>query len=65
VRVPLDRGSGKARGECEDFVTGFVTAHGDVWGRPVGITIANDGSLIFSEDAHGTIWRVTYRGGEG
>ena len=57
VRVPLDQG--KARGEYEDFVTGFVTPEGNVWGRPVGITVAKDGSLLFSEDAHGTIWRVS------
>jgi len=62
VRVPFDRESGKTRGEVEDFVTGFVTANGDVWGRPVGIAVEKDGSLLFSEDAHGTIWRVTYRG---
>ena len=62
VRVPFDHESGKARGEVEDFVTGFVTANGSVWGRPVGIAVANDGSLLFSEDAHGTIWRVSYRG---
>lgn len=57
VRVPLDHG--KATGEYEDFVTGFVTPEGNVWGRPVGVTIAKDGSLLFSEDAHGTIWRVS------
>jgi len=62
VRVPFDQESGKARGEVEDFVTGFVTPNGDVWGRPVGIAVAKDGSLLFSEDAHGTIWRVSYRG---
>ena len=57
VRVPLDHG--KARGEYEDFVTGFVTPEGNVWGRPVGLTVAKDGSLLFSDDAHGTIWRVS------
>jgi len=57
VRVPLDQG--KARGEYEDFVTGFVTPEGNVWGRPVGLTVAKDGSLLFSEDGHGTIWRVS------
>ena len=55
--VPLD--DGRARGEYEDFVTGFVTPEGSVWGRPVGVTVAKDGSLIFSEAAHGIIWRVT------
>jgi glucose/arabinose dehydrogenase len=60
VRVPFDHSTGKARGEYEDFVTGFITADGKVWGRPVGITVANDGSLLFSEDGNGTIWRVSY-----
>jgi len=62
VRVPFDKPSGKARGDYEDFVTGFVTPEGNVWGRPVGITIAKDGSLLFSEDGNNTIWRVTYIG---
>ena len=57
VRVPLE--NGKARGEYEDFVTGFVTPDGNVWGRPVGLTVAQDGSLLFSEDGNGTIWRVS------
>ena len=60
VRVPFDHSTGKALGEYEDFVTGFVTPKGDVWGRPVGITVAKDGSLLFSEDGNGTIWRVSY-----
>lgn len=60
VRVLFDRESGKARGEYEDFVTGFVTPEGNVWGRPVGIAVAKDGSLLFSEDGNGTIWRVSY-----
>ena len=60
VRVPFDHATGKAIGEYEDFVTGFVTPEGNVWGRPVGITVAKDGSLLFSEDGNGTIWRVTY-----
>jgi glucose/arabinose dehydrogenase len=60
VRVPFDRSTGKARGEYEDFLTGFVTPEGKVWGRPVGLTVAKDGSLLISEDANGTIWRVSY-----
>jgi glucose/arabinose dehydrogenase len=61
VRAPFDHSTGKARGEYEDFVTGFVTPEGKVWGRPVGITVAKDGSLLISEDGNGTIWRVSYR----
>ncbi|HEY4256937.1 MAG TPA: sorbosone dehydrogenase family protein [Candidatus Udaeobacter sp.] len=60
VRVPFDHATGKALGEYEDFVTGFVTSDGKVWGRPVGITVAKDGSLLISEDGNGTIWRVSY-----
>jgi glucose/arabinose dehydrogenase len=60
VRVPFDHSTGKVRGEYEDFMTGFVTADGKVWGRPVGITLAKDGSLLISEDGNGTIWRVSY-----
>jgi glucose/arabinose dehydrogenase len=62
VRVPLDKSTGKARGDYEDFVTGFVTPEENVWGRPVGVTVAKDGSLLFSEDGNKTIWRVSYEG---
>ena len=62
VRVPFDHTTGQALGEYEDFVTGFVTRNGSVWGRPVGITVAKDGALLFSEDGNGTIWRVSYNG---
>ena len=51
---------GVPSGEYEDFVTGFVTEDGRVWGRPVGIAEAKDGSLLFSDDENGTIWRVSY-----
>jgi len=60
VRVPFDHSTGKARGEYEDFVTGFVTPESKVWGRPVGITVAKHGSLLISEDGNGTIWRLSY-----
>jgi glucose/arabinose dehydrogenase len=60
IRVPLR--SGRATGEYEDFVTGFVTAAGKVWGRPVGVTVAADGSLVFTDDASESVWRVSYLG---
>jgi glucose/arabinose dehydrogenase len=50
---------GHATGEYDDFLTGFVTEAG-VWGRPVGVAVAHDGALLVTEDAHGTIWRVSY-----
>ena len=60
VRVILKDGA--PTGEYEDFVTGFVTDDGSVWGRPVGVSVAKDGALLFSEDGNGTIWRVAYSG---
>ena len=60
VRVILKDGA--QTGEYQDFVTGFVTEDGSVWGRPVGVAVAKDGALLFSEDGNGTIWRVGYSG---
>lgn len=60
VRVPLK--NGHASGIYEDFLTGFVTPNGDVWGRPVGVTTAPDGSLLVSDDGSKTIWRVSWAG---
>lgn len=59
IRVPLHQ-TGKASGEYEDFLTGFVLPNGDVWGRPVGITVAPDGSLLVTDDGSNSIWRVSY-----
>jgi len=61
IRVPLHQ-TGHASGEYEDFVTGFVLPNGNVWGRPVGITVAPDGSLLVTDDGSNTIWRVAYTG---
>jgi glucose/arabinose dehydrogenase len=58
IRVPLKNGA--PTGEYEDFLTGFVTQDGDVWGRPVGVTVAPDGALMVSDDAENCIWRVQY-----
>jgi glucose/arabinose dehydrogenase len=60
IRVPMK--DGVPTGEYEDFMTGFVIDDAHVWGRPVGVAIAKDGSLLVSEDGNGTIWRVTYHG---
>ena len=51
---------GVPTGEYDDFVTGFVINDNEVWGRPVGVTVDRDGALLVSEDASGTIWRITY-----
>ena len=60
IRVPLK--DGKATGEYEDFLVGFVTPEGNVWGRPVGVAVAKDGSLLVTDDGSGIIWRVAYTG---
>ena len=59
IRVPLHQ-TGHASGEYEDFLTGFVLPDGNVWGRPVGVTVAPDGSLLVSDDGSDSIWRVSY-----
>ncbi len=62
VRVPLT--DGKATGVYEDFLTGFVTESGDVWGRPVSVTVAKDGALLVTDDGSGTVWRITSQAGK-
>jgi len=37
-------------------------ANGQVWGRPVGVAIANDGSLFVTDDGSRSVWHVTYVG---
>ncbi|MGO8819605.1 MAG: PQQ-dependent sugar dehydrogenase [Terriglobia bacterium] len=63
IRVPLK--DGRASGEYEDFLTGFVTPSGDVWGRPVGVAAARDGSILVTDDGGSCIWRVSYVGRSG
>lgn len=52
--------NGRTIGEYEDFLTGFVTPGGKIWGRPVGVAVAKDGSLIVSDDGSNSLWRVRY-----
>jgi glucose/arabinose dehydrogenase len=63
VRVPMK--NNRPTGEYEDFLTGFVTPDGNVWGRPVGVAVGRDGALLVSDDGSGTVWRVAYRSGSG
>ncbi len=60
IRVPMK--SGHATGEYQDFLTGFVTPDGEVWGRPVGVAVAQDGALIVTDDGSNSVWRVAYQG---
>jgi len=61
IRVPLHQ-TGRASGEYEHFMTGFVVDNGHVWGRPVGVAVAPDGSLLVTDDASHSIWRIRYTG---
>lgn len=47
-------------GEYEDFLTGFIVSDSSAWGRPVATVVASDGSLLMSDDAGHTIYRVSY-----
>jgi len=61
IRVPLHQ-TGRATGEYEDFMTGFVVDNGHVWGRLVGIAVAPDGALLITDDGSGSIWSIRYTG---
>jgi glucose/arabinose dehydrogenase len=60
IRIPMK--DGHASGEYDDFLTGFVTADGQVWGRPVGVAVSNDGSLFVTDDGSRSVWHVVYTG---
>jgi glucose/arabinose dehydrogenase len=50
-------------GGYEDFLTGWMLDENSrqVWGRPVGLLVLNDGSMLIADDGANKIWRVTYR----
>lgn len=52
---------GKPSGKPEDFLTGFIAnlEKNEVHGRPVGVTILPDGSMLVTDDVTNTIWRVS------
>ena len=55
--VPFQEGR---PGTPEEFLTGFIANEeaGEVYGRPVGVAVHVDGSLLIADDAGKTIWRV-------
>ena len=57
IRVRMKDGS--PTGEYEDFMTGFMVDNDTAWGRPAGVAVTRDGALLVSDDANGTIFRVT------
>ncbi len=48
--------------QYEDFVTGWLPNEDsrEVWGRPVGVLVAADGSLLITDDGAKKIWRISY-----
>ncbi|HVS29811.1 MAG TPA: sorbosone dehydrogenase family protein [Thermoanaerobaculia bacterium] len=60
IHIPFS--NGRPAGGYDDFVVGWAPdpASRIVWGRPVGILVLRDGSLLVSDDGANVIWRVTY-----
>jgi glucose/arabinose dehydrogenase len=56
VRVHVRNGQPTA---VDDFITGWQSADGRRWGRPVDVIVAADGAVLVSDDASGSIYRVT------
>jgi glucose/arabinose dehydrogenase len=60
--------NGKPDNAYENFATGFWNGMGSsgepakVWGRPVGLAVAKDGSLLIADDVGNVVWRVAYTG---
>jgi glucose/arabinose dehydrogenase len=52
--------NGKPSGAMEDFLTGFLpdAKSNQVYGRPVGVAVMTDGSLLVSDDGGNKVWRV-------
>ena len=63
VFIPFDS-EGRPTGNYEDFLTGFLIdpSGPTTWGRPVGLLVMPDGSLLITEEANGVIYRVQYEG---
>jgi glucose/arabinose dehydrogenase len=57
VFVPFK--GGRPAGQPVDVLTGFVSAEGHAYGRPVGVAIDKRGALLVADDVGNTIWRVT------
>jgi glucose/arabinose dehydrogenase len=58
IRLRFDHG--KPTGAYDDFVTGWQVGGSKVWGRPVGVLVLKDGSLLIADDGGNKIWRVSY-----
>jgi len=65
VFVPFK--NGKPAGVPVDFLTGFIKDHAEreVYGRPAGVAVLQDGSLLVADDAAGVVWKVEAVGAKG
>ena len=61
VFVPFK--NGRPAGGYDNFAVGFWqagTGRAQVWGRPAGLAVAKDGSLLIADDVANVVWRVSY-----
>jgi len=62
--VRIHFANGRPENAYTNFVTGWwngSTSPARVWGRPVGLVVAKDGSLLIADDKGGSVWRVSYK----
>lgn len=59
--VPFE--NGRPSGKPEDFLTGFISdeSKNEVFGKPVGVFVLEDGSMLIADDAGNTIWKVSVK----
>ncbi len=63
IRLDFDKKGKLKRSGYEDFITGWLPSgdSNEVWGRPVGLLMLEDGSMLIADDGGKKIWRVTYK----
>lgn len=62
-RVTLVRLQGNTAVSYETFASGWLNDDTQgIWGRPVDVVVARDGSLLVSDDYAGLIYRIYYEG---
>jgi glucose/arabinose dehydrogenase len=61
VFVPFS--NGKPADKPQDFLTGFIASDekSEVYGRPVGVAVLADGSILVTDDGDSKIWKVSYK----
>ena len=57
IFVPFE--AGKPAGEPSDVLTGFLSAEGNAFGRPVGVALDRRGALLVADDVGNAVWRVS------